>query len=92
MHLNSKGKEQSAKKIVNTIKDIFNEKEVDTITMKWTEKHVMDREKNHIPLVNINQNYEKKKLNQERTKDLTIIKTENKKKIVDWERVNMHQP
>jgi hypothetical protein len=24
LHLNSKGKEQSAKKIVNTIKDIFN--------------------------------------------------------------------
>jgi len=40
-------------------------------------EHVMDREKNHIPLVNINQSYEKKKLNQERTRDMTIIKTEN---------------
>jgi hypothetical protein len=73
LHLNSKGKEQSAKKIVNTVKDILNEKEVDPITTKWTEKHVMDREKNHIPLVNIN-----KKLNQERTIDLMIIKTEKK--------------
>jgi hypothetical protein len=59
LHLNSKKKEQSAKKIVNTIKDIFNEKKVDTITMNWMEEHVMDREKNHIPLVNINQSYEK---------------------------------
>ena len=56
------GKEKSAKKTVNTIKDILNEKEVDPITMKWTEKHVMDRGKNHIPLVNINQSYEKKKI------------------------------
>jgi hypothetical protein len=45
--------------------------------MKWKEEHVMGREKNHIPLVNINKSYEKKKLNQERTRDLTIKKTEN---------------
>jgi len=80
LHLNSKWKEQSAKQIANTIKDILNGKEVDSITTKWTEEHVMDREKNHIPLVNINQSYEKKKLNQERTQDLTIIKKENLKK------------
>ena len=48
--------------------------------MKRMEEHVMDREKNHIPLVNLNQSYEKKKLNQERTRDLTIIKKERKKK------------
>jgi transcription elongation GreA/GreB family factor len=87
LHLNSKGKEESAKKIVNTIKDIFNEKEVDTITMKLKEEHVMDREKNHIPLVNINQTYEKKKMNHERTRDLTIVKTGGGD--VDSERVNM---
>jgi hypothetical protein len=36
------------------MKDILNEKEVDPNTMKWMEEHVMDREKNHIPLVNKN--------------------------------------
>jgi hypothetical protein len=34
-------------------------KKVDPITMKCKQKHVMDREKNHIPLVNKNQCYEK---------------------------------
>lgn len=35
LHLNSKGKEQSAKKTVNTIIIIFKEKKVDPVTMKW---------------------------------------------------------
>jgi hypothetical protein len=30
--------------------------------MKWKEEHVMDREKNQIPLVNKNQSYEKKNI------------------------------
>jgi hypothetical protein len=34
LNLNSKGKEQSTKKTVNTIQDISNEKKVDPITMK----------------------------------------------------------
>jgi len=34
LNLNSRGKEQSTKKIVNTIKDISNEKRIDPITMK----------------------------------------------------------
>jgi hypothetical protein len=59
--------------------------------MKWMEEHVMDREKNHILLVNINQSSEKKKMNQERTRDLMIIE-KIKKKIVSLDRVNMSQP
>jgi hypothetical protein len=55
LHLNSKGKDQSAKKIVNTVKDILKEKKVDPVTMKRKEEHVMDRVKNHIPLANKNQ-------------------------------------
>jgi len=59
--------------------------------MKWMEEHVMDREKNHILLVNINQSSEKKKMNQERTRDLMIIQ-KIKKKIVSLDRMNMSQP
>jgi len=33
---------------VNIIKGILNEKEVDPVTMKWTEEHVMDKEKIYI--------------------------------------------
>jgi hypothetical protein len=40
---------------VNTVKDILKETKVDPVTMKWKEEHVMDREKNHIPLENKNQ-------------------------------------
>jgi hypothetical protein len=54
-HLNSKGKEKSAKKTVNTIILIFKEKKVDPFTTKWKEEHVMVRAKNHIPLANKNQ-------------------------------------
>jgi hypothetical protein len=46
--------------------------------MKWMEEHGMDREKNHIPLLNKNQSYEKRKLNQERTRNLMIIKKTEK--------------
>jgi hypothetical protein len=70
LHLNSKGKEQSAKETVNTTKDILNGKEVDPVTMKWTEEHVMNREKKHIPLVNINQSYEKKRNESRKDKKL----------------------
>jgi len=55
LHLNSKGKDQLDKKIVNTVKDILKKTKVDPITMKWNEENVMDREKNHIPLANKNQ-------------------------------------
>jgi citrate lyase gamma subunit len=55
LHLNSKVKDQSAKKTVNTVKDILNKKKVDPVTMKWKEEYVMDRVKNHIPLENKNQ-------------------------------------
>jgi hypothetical protein len=84
LHLNSKGKKQSAKKIVNTLKDILNKKELDPITMKWTEKHVMDREKNHISLVNINQSYEKKKIESRKDKRLDIKDKKIKKKKKMW--------
>lgn len=62
LHLNSKGKEQSPKKTMNTIIIIFKEEKVDPITMKWKEEHAMVRAKNHIPLANKNQSYEKKKI------------------------------
>jgi len=55
LYLNSKGKEQSAKKTVNTIINIFKEKKVDSVTMKWKEEHAMVRAKNQIPLANKNQ-------------------------------------
>lgn len=55
LHLNSKGKDQLAKKIVNTVKDILKKTKVDPVIMKWKEQHVMDSEKNHIPLANKNQ-------------------------------------
>jgi hypothetical protein len=61
LYLNSKGKEQSAKETVNTIINIFKEKKVDSVTMKWKEEHAMVRAKNHIPLANKNHSYEKKK-------------------------------
>jgi len=93
LHINSKGKEQSAKQIVNTMKDILNEKEVDPITMKWMEEHVMDREKKYIPLVNINQSYEKKKNEPRKDKRLDDNKEGKfKKKIANWDRVNISQP
>ena len=66
-HPNTKEKKKkSAKKIVNSIKDILNKTYVNSITMTWKKEHVMDREKKHIPLVNKKQSLEKKKLNQER--------------------------
>jgi hypothetical protein len=44
----------------------------------------VESDKNHIPLVNKNQSYEEKKLNQERVKDWMIVKkTANFKDIVN---------
>jgi len=61
--------------------------------MKWKEEHVMDREKNQIPLVNKNRYKKKKKLDQERKRDqMKIKKTANFKEIVKWNRVKMSQP
>jgi hypothetical protein len=40
---------------VNTVKDILKKTKVDPVIMKWKEQHVMDSEKNHIPLANKNQ-------------------------------------
>lgn len=40
---------------MNAVKDILKKSKVDPVTMKWKEEHVMDREKNHIPLANKNQ-------------------------------------
>jgi len=68
LHLNSRGKEQSAKITVNTIINIFKEKKVDSITMKWKEEHAMVRAKNHIPLASKNQSYEKKKIDTRKKK------------------------
>jgi hypothetical protein len=68
LYLNSKGKEQSAKKTVNTIINIFKEKKADPITMKWKEEHAMVRVKNHIPLTSKNQSYEKKKIDTRKEK------------------------
>jgi hypothetical protein len=39
-----------AKKTVNTIKEVLNEKGAYPFTTKWTEEHVMGREKNHVSL------------------------------------------
>jgi hypothetical protein len=36
--------------------------------MKWKEEHAMDRKKNHIPLANKNQSYEKKKVDKRKGK------------------------
>jgi len=92
LHLNSKGKEESAKKTVNTIIIIFKGKKVDPITMKWKEEHVMVRAKN-VPLANKNQSYEKKILIQERRKAWMIVKkTRNCKEIVYRDRVMMSHP
>jgi len=62
--------------------------------MTWKKDHVMDTEKNHVPLVNKKQSYEKKKkkLNQERTRDWMKIKTANFKEVVNWDRVKLSQP
>ena len=61
--------------------------------MKWKEEHVMDRQKNQIPLVNKNRYKKKKKLDQERKRDqMKIKKTANFKEIVKWNRVKMSQP
>lgn len=46
----------------NTIIIIFKEKKGDPITMKWKEEQAIVRAKNHIPLANKNQSYEKKKI------------------------------
>lgn len=75
------------------MKKILNKKWVYPVTMKWTDEHVMDREKNHVPLANKNQSYEKEKLNQERARDFMIInKTANLKETVNGDRGNMSQP
>jgi hypothetical protein len=88
LHLHSRGKEQSAKKTVNTIINIFKQEKVDSITMKWKEKHAMVRAKIHIPLANKNQSYGVGKLTQERRKAQTIVKkTGNCKEIVYRDRV-----
>ena len=55
----------------------------------------VDSDKNHIPLENKNQSYEerKKKLNQQRAKDWTLVKkTTNFKEIANQGRVQMIQP
>jgi hypothetical protein len=38
--------------------------------MKWKEEHVMDREKNQIPLVNKNQSYKKRNTGSRKDKRL----------------------
>ena len=43
---------KSAKNIVNRKNNILNTKKVDTNTIKWKAKHVMDREKKLMPMVN----------------------------------------
>jgi hypothetical protein len=93
LHLNSKGKKQSAKKIVRTLKDTLCEKKFDPITMKWKEMQVMDRQKNQIPVVHKTNIMKIKKLDQERTTDwLKIKKKANFKETVNWSRVKMSQP
>ena len=49
------GKELAAKKIVTTIKYIWNETDKETISVKWEEDHEIGKQENHIVQKNKNQ-------------------------------------